>query len=194
MSLQGHHLNKLWRAGVPDAAYQVSWKSACRFRRRIFWRVFTIYGLRCHLGYMYVTGLSPGCYMLSFVEIDLSVPEKKIFDRFLPYRGVGPSWSCFTIYGHGGQLGHVPSIMSSDFHFLVPESFHAKFGSDRHSSFWENPVWIFVCTQPLAKVKIWPWPPILTYLHKLNYMSASTNFQVTGCNGFWKIHCYHSFL
>ena len=41
----------------------------------------------------------------------------------------------FTIYGHGGHLGHVTSIMSSDVHFLVPESFHTKFGSDRHSSF-----------------------------------------------------------
>ena len=41
----------------------------------------------------------------------------------------------FTIYGRGGHLGHVTSIMSSDFHFLVPESFHTKFGSDRHSSF-----------------------------------------------------------
>ena len=41
----------------------------------------------------------------------------------------------FTIYGHGGHLGHVTSIMSSDFHFLVPESFHTKFGSDWHSSF-----------------------------------------------------------
>ena len=30
----------------------------------------------------------------------------------------------FTIYGHGGHLGHVTSIMSSDFHYLVPESFH----------------------------------------------------------------------
>ena len=30
----------------------------------------------------------------------------------------------FTIYGHVGHLGHVTSIMSSDFHFLVPESFH----------------------------------------------------------------------
>ena len=43
--------------------------------------------------------------------------------------------SVFTIYGHGGHLGHVTSIMSSDFHFLVPESFHTKFGSDRQSSF-----------------------------------------------------------
>ena len=41
----------------------------------------------------------------------------------------------FNIYGHGGHLGHVTSIMSSDFCFLVPESFHKKFGSDRSSSF-----------------------------------------------------------
>ena len=82
-----------------------------------------------------IMGWSPGCFIPSFVEIDLSVPEK-IFDRFLPYRGVWrPSWSCFTIYGHGGNLGPVTSIMSPDFHFLVPESFHEKFGSDRHSSF-----------------------------------------------------------
>ena len=41
----------------------------------------------------------------------------------------------FTIHGRGGHLGHDTSIMSSDFHFLVPESFHTKFGSDWHSSF-----------------------------------------------------------
>ena len=40
-------------------------------------------------------------------------------------------WSVFTKYGCGGHLGHVTSIMSSDFHFLLPESFHTKFGSDR---------------------------------------------------------------
>ena len=44
------------------------------------------------------------------------------------------------IYWHGGHLGHVTSIMSSDFHFLVLESFHTKFGSDQHSSFIDNPV------------------------------------------------------
>ena len=32
--------------------------------------------------------------------------------------------SVFTIYWRGGHLGHVTSIMSSNFHFLVPESFH----------------------------------------------------------------------
>ena len=41
----------------------------------------------------------------------------------------------FTIYGRVGNLGHVTSIMLSDFHFLKPLSFHTKFGSDRHSSF-----------------------------------------------------------
>ena len=40
-----------------------------------------------------------------------------------------------TIYGHGGHLVHVTSIMSSDFHFLVPESLHKKFDIDPHSSF-----------------------------------------------------------
>ena len=37
-----------------------------------------------------------------------------------------------TIYGRGG---HVTRIMSSNFHFLVPESFHTKFDSDLYSSF-----------------------------------------------------------
>ena len=41
----------------------------------------------------------------------------------------------FTIYGLGGHLDHVTSIMSSDFHFLVPESFHNKLGSERLSCF-----------------------------------------------------------
>ena len=34
----------------------------------------------------------------------------------------------FYIYGRGAHLGHVTSIMSSDFHFLVPERFHTNFG------------------------------------------------------------------
>ena len=41
----------------------------------------------------------------------------------------------FTIYGRGGHLGHVTSIMTSDFHFLVPESLNKKIGVDQHSSF-----------------------------------------------------------
>ena len=41
----------------------------------------------------------------------------------------------FTIYGHGGHLGHVTSIMLINFHFFIPESFHTKFGSEWLSSF-----------------------------------------------------------
>ena len=41
----------------------------------------------------------------------------------------------FTIYGHGGHLGHVTGIMLINFHFLVPESFHTKFSSEWPSSF-----------------------------------------------------------
>ena len=39
------------------------------------------------------------------------IPEKKSFKGF-------------TICGRGGHFGHVTSIMSSDFYFLVPGSFH----------------------------------------------------------------------
>ena len=67
-------------------------------------------------------GWSPQYYIPSFVEIGPPVPEK-ILEGF------------FIIYGGGGHLGHVTSIMSSDFHFLVPESFHTKFGSEWLSSF-----------------------------------------------------------
>ena len=35
-----------------------------------------------------------------------------------------PSWSCDQ-----------HQLMSSNFHFLVPESFHTKFSSDLHGSF-----------------------------------------------------------
>ena len=49
--------------------------------------------------------------------------------------GEEDSLRVFTIYGRGSHLGHVTSIMSSDFHCLVPESFHTKFSSDRHISF-----------------------------------------------------------
>ena len=59
-------------------------------------------------------GWSPQYYIQCFVEISLPVPEKMILKGFLPY------------IGYGGYLGHVTSIMSSDFHFLVPESSHKK--------------------------------------------------------------------
>ena len=55
-------------------------------------------------------GMSPQCYIPSFVKIGPPVLEKKIFEGF-------------TIYGRGGHLGHVTRIMYTNFHFLVPEIF-----------------------------------------------------------------------
>ena len=55
-------------------------------------------------------------YIPSFVEIGPVVQEKNTFKGF-------------NIYGHGGHLGHVTSIMSLNFYFLVPKSLHTKFGS-----------------------------------------------------------------
>ena len=67
-------------------------------------------------------GWSPQCYIPSFVEIGLPVPELKIFEGFLPYRGVAAILVCDQHH-------------ATDFRFLVPESFHKKFSSDNHSSF-----------------------------------------------------------
>ena len=58
-----------------------------------------------------MVGWSPRCYIPSFVKIGHRFWRR----RFL---------SGFSIYGRGGHLGHVTSIMSSDFHFLVPQIFH----------------------------------------------------------------------
>ena len=57
------------------------------------------------------------------------------FRRNRPARSGEDFLRVFTIYGRGGHLGHVTSIMSSDFHFHVPENFHTKFGSEPQSSF-----------------------------------------------------------
>ena len=40
-----------------------------------------------------------------------------------PPAGSGDFLRVFTIYWRGGHLGHVTSIMSADFHFLVLKAF-----------------------------------------------------------------------
>ena len=64
----------------------------------------------------------------------------------IKFRGNRPAGSgedflrVFTIYGRGRHLGHVTSIMLINFHFLVPESFHTKFGLEWLSCVCENKV------------------------------------------------------
>ena len=54
---------------------------------------------------------SPRFYLPSFMKIGPPVPEKKIFEVF------------FTIFGRGGHLGHVTSIMSQIFLSLYLKAF-----------------------------------------------------------------------
>ena len=57
-------------------------------------------------------GRSPECYITIFIEISPLVLEKKIMEAFLAYM-----------------------VIFINFHFLITESFHKKFGSLRPISF-----------------------------------------------------------
>ena len=54
-------------------------------------------------------GWSPQCVIPSFVEIGLPVPEKKIFEGFLPYMGVG------------GHLCHVSKSAVNKLSYPLPK-------------------------------------------------------------------------
>ena len=71
----------------------------------------------------------PRCYIPSFVEIGPAVPEKKIFEGF------------FSIYGHGGHLGHVTWTPRTNFQSPISWRLHMKFGFNRPSGFGEEDVW-----------------------------------------------------
>ena len=69
------------------------------------------------------------------------------------YRTIGPLVEgVFTIYGRGGHLGHVTIIMSSDIHFLVPETFHKNLVQIGTAISEKNSL-IFLCTRHFVKVK-----------------------------------------
>ena len=36
-------------------------------------------------------------------------------------------WMVFSLYGHGGHLGHVTQTICINFHSCIPISFHIKF-------------------------------------------------------------------
>ena len=44
----------------------------------------------------------------------------------------------FTIYGHGGHLGHVTKMPRTKYRSPYPTRLHIKFGFDRPSSFGEE--------------------------------------------------------
>ena len=65
---------------------------------------------------------SPRCYIPSFFEIGPLVPEKTILKSF-------------TIYEHGGHLGHVTWTIYINFCYPFPMRLHMKFGFDWLSGF-----------------------------------------------------------
>ena len=46
----------------------------------------------------------------------------------------------FTIYGHGGHVGHVTQLICINFHSHSPLSFHMNFGSKSPNCFCEKQV------------------------------------------------------
>ena len=59
----------------------------------------------------------------------------------------------FTIYGHGGHLGHLTLLICINFHSHSPISFHEKFGSEWFNSFREKQVLILISEWPMPKIK-----------------------------------------
>ena len=68
-------------------------------------------------------GQSPKCYIPSFIVIGPPVPEKKIF------------LMVFTVYGHGGHLGHVTWTIYINFRSPLLRMLYMKFGFDWPSGF-----------------------------------------------------------
>ena len=66
---------------------------------------------------IYINYDGPRCYIPSIVEIGPLVPENKIFYGF-------------TIYGHGGHLGHVTWIIYINFLSPFLRMLHMKLGFD----------------------------------------------------------------
>ena len=73
-------------------------------------------------------GWSPRCYMPSFMEISLLVPEKKIFKGFLPYMGKA---AILVMWPRCSEQNIVPPTQG-------PRRLHIKFGIDQPSGFGED--------------------------------------------------------
>ena len=66
----------------------------------------------------FMMGSCPRCYILSFMQIGPAVPEKKIFEGFLPYMGMvailvmwpGSHMQTFVPPSHGGATWNLTSI------------------------------------------------------------------------------------
>ena len=96
----------------------------------------------------------------------------------------------FTIYRHGGHLGHVTKLTCTNFHSHSPISFHMNFGFKWPACFWEKQVLILKSEWPLAKVKKWPWPLILITSF-INSFECLNQLWSPWLQYFQRIHKFH---
>ena len=80
------------------------------------------------------------------IYINLVVPEYPMlqtkFQGLRPYgSGEEDFFKVFTLYGHGGHLGHVTWTIYINFHSPFPRKIHMKFGFDWPSGFRGEDLW-----------------------------------------------------
>ena len=77
--------------------------------------------------------------------------------KFQGHRSIGSGeedfFKVFTIYGHGGRVGHVTLLSNINFHSYSPSIFHMNFGSKLPYCFSEKQVFTLKSEFPLTKVK-----------------------------------------
>ena len=184
-----HDLYKLWWARVLNATYHAMrslclwfWRSrflkefyhiwACHrlewFLRNPLLKHFPMHQNRpCHkLGHSQCTVL---------ICINYDGPNfQMLHTKFQGHRpfssGEEDFWRGFTIYGHGGHLGHVTQILGTNFRSPIPLRLHMKFGFNRGSGFRGEDVW--KSWQQMDGLTEWPWPlvTISSSGHSVNHI------------------------
>ena len=66
--------------------------------------------------------------MKGFIRNRSVWPTLFLLNVFTALKGTHLYIFIFTMYGHGGHLGHVTSIILMDFYFHVPQGLHTNFG------------------------------------------------------------------
>ena len=112
-----------------------------------------------------------------FYDIGQSVP-KKIIKGF------------YTIYGHGGHLGHVFKIIWTN----VCSSIYKKFDCDWQSGFWRENIWKCWWTTDGLDIEGQKWFLPLVHMHMyLDVLIVYTIFCIIDFNSFWVIHHFSIF-